>query len=86
MNVGIYHEHYANLILETHSHKFLTFCLAVSRNVCTYFALLEVLILVSLKDLKTKLCRHNQREVVLVHCIKVYVKEVLKNDFVYVKT
>ena len=52
-----------------------------------YFALSEVLILVSLKDLETKLCKHNQKEVISVHYIRVYVKGVLlKSDFVYVET
>ena len=86
MNCRCYHEHQANLILETPSHKPQTFFLAVSRTLCIYFALLEVLILVSLKGLETKLCRHNQKEVILVHYIKVYVKGLLKNDFVYVET
>ena len=45
-----------------------------------------VLILVSLKDLETELCKHNQEEVVSVHYIKAYVKGVLNNDFVYVET
>ena len=36
--------------------------------------------------METKLCRHNQKEVVLVHYTRVYLKEVLKNDFVYVET
>ena len=53
-----------------------TFYLAVSRTLCIYFALLEVLILVSFKDLETS--SHNQKEVVSVHYIKVYLKGVLK--------
>ena len=55
------HEHWASLvILKTLLCMFLIFCLAVSRasNIC--FALLEVLILVSLKDLETKLGGHNK--------------------------
>ena len=49
---------------------------------CIYFALPEVLILVSLKDLETNLCKHNQKEVISVHYMKVYVKGVLlKSDF-----
>ena len=55
------HEHWASLvILKTLSRMFLIFCLAVSRasNIC--FALLEVLILVSSKDLETKLGGHNK--------------------------
>ena len=47
----------------------------MSRNSCIYFELLEVLILVSLKDLETKLCKHNQKEVVSVHYIKGGVKK-----------
>ena len=74
------------LILETLSRKFLTLCLAVSRTSKIYIPLLEFLLLVSLKGLETKLCSHNRKEVVSVHYIKVYVKGVLKNDFIYVKT
>ena len=43
--------------------------------------MLEVLILVSLKDLETELCRRNQNEVVSVHYIKVYVKGGVKKRF-----
>ena len=46
----------------------------------------EDIILIFLRDLKTKLCKHNQKEVESVHYIKVYAKGVLKNDFVYVET
>ena len=46
----------------------------------------EVIILVSLKDLGTKLCSYNQKDVGSVHCIKVYLKELLKNNFVFVET
>ena len=42
--------------------------------------------LVSWEDLGTKLCSHNQEELVSVHDIKVSVKAVLKRDFVYVET
>ena len=51
-----------------------------------YLFCIEVLILVSSEDLETKLCRHNQKKVVSVHYIKVYIKGVLKSDFVYVET
>ena len=47
---------------------------------------LEDEILIFLKDLETKLCKHNQKEVEAVHYIKVYTKGVLKNGFVYVET
>ena len=53
----------------------------VSRTLCIYFVLLEILILVSLKDLETKLYRHRQKEVVSMHYIKVDVKGVLKKRF-----
>ena len=56
------------------------------QNLCIYFVFLEVLILVSLKDLETKLCRHNQKEVVSVHYIKVYVKWLVKKRFCLVET
>ena len=39
-----------------------------------------------LRDLKTKLCRHNQKEIESMHYIKVCIKGVLKNGFVYVET
>ena len=42
---------------------------------------LEDVILIFLKDLKTKLCKHNQKEVESVH----YIKSKLKNGFVYVE-
>ena len=51
-----------------------TFCLAVSRTSCIYFELLEILLLVSFKDLENKLCKHNLKEVVSVHYVKVYLK------------
>ena len=51
--LGIYHEHKVNLILETHSNNFQTFCQAVSTTLWVYLALLEVLILVFLKNLET---------------------------------
>ena len=47
---------------------------------------LEDVILSFLRDLKTKLCKHNQKKVESVHYIKVYTKGVLKNGFVYVET
>ena len=55
-----------SLILETILRKLLTFCLAASTTSCIYFALLGILILVSLKDLETKLCKYNQKEVASV--------------------
>ena len=48
--------------------------------------MLEDLILIFLRDLKTKLCKHNQKEAESVHYIKAYAKGVLKNGFVYVET
>ena len=39
-----------------------------------------------LRYLKTKLSKHNQKEVESVHCMKVYRKGVLKNGFIYVET
>ena len=47
---------------------------------------LEDVILISLKDLKTKLCNHNEKEVESVHYIKPYAKGLLKNGFAYVET
>ena len=47
---------------------------------------LKNVILVFLRDLKTKLCKHNQKEVRPVHYIKVYAKGVLKNGFFYVES
>ena len=48
--------------------------------------MLEDIILIFLKDLKTKLCKHNQKEVESVHYIRVYAEGVLKNGLVYVET
>ena len=48
--------------------------------------MLEDVILIFLRDSKTKLCKHNQKEVESVHYIKVDAKGVLKNGFVYVET
>ena len=48
--------------------------------------MLEDMILIFLRDLKTKLWRHNQKEDESEHYIKVYAKGVLKNGFVYVGT
>ena len=48
--------------------------------------MLKDMTLIFLRDLKTKLCNHNQKEVESMHYIKVYSKGVLKNDFVYVET
>ena len=50
----------------------------IRRTLCIYFALLEVLVVLPLKDLETKLCMPNQKEVVTVHYIKVFVNGVLK--------
>ena len=36
---------------------------SVSKTSCIYLALIEALILVSMKDLETKPCRHNEKEV-----------------------
>ena len=60
--------------------------LTVSRTWYTCFLTLEDVFLIFLSDLKTKLSKHNQKEVESMHYIKVYVKEVLKNGFVYVDT
>ena len=68
------------------SRNSLTQILDILPLTCIYFALIEVLILVSLKYFESKLCRHNQKDVVSVYYIKAYVKGVLKNDFVYVET
>ena len=47
---------------------------------------LEDAILIFLRDLKTKLYKHNQKEFESVHCRNVYAKEGVKNGFVYVET
>ena len=47
--------------------------------------MLEDLYLIFLKDLKTKLCKYNKKEVESVYCREVYEKGVLKIDFIYVK-
>ena len=88
MNVyfTFYHERLTCLIVKTHWRKFLTFYLTVSRTSCIYFVTFEDVVLILLKDLKTKLCKHNQKEVESVHYIRVYAKGVLKNGFVYVET
>ena len=39
-----------------------------------------------LRDLKTKLYKHNQKEVESVHYIKAYAKGMLKKGLVYVET
>ena len=52
----------------------------------TWFVTLEDVILIFLRYLKTKLCKHNQKEVESMHYIKAYAKGVLKKDFVYVET
>ena len=48
--------------------------------------MLEDATLIFLRDLKTKLCKHNQKEVESVHYIKFYANGVLKSGFVYVET
>ena len=48
--------------------------------------MLEDVILIFLRDLKTNLCRHNQNEVESVHYTEVSAKEVLKNCFVSAET
>ena len=58
----------------------------MSRTWCICFVTLEDVTLIFLRDLKTKLCKHNQKEVESVHYIKVYAKGVLKNGFVYLET
>ena len=47
---------------------------------------LEGVILICLRDLKTKLCKHNQKEVESVHYKKIYAKRLLKNGFVYLES
>ena len=47
---------------------------------------LKDVILIFLRDLKIKLCKHNKKEIESVHYIKVYANVVSKNGFVYVKT
>ena len=59
----------------------MTFYLTVSRNWCTCFVTLEGVILIFLKDLKTKLCKLNQKEFESMHYIKVYSKGVSKKRF-----
>ena len=61
----------------------MTFYLTLSRTWCTCFVTLEYVISIFLKDLKTTLCKHNQKEVEAVRYIKVYAKGVVKNGFVY---
>ena len=51
-----------------------------------FFVMLEDVIMIFLRDVKIKLCKHNQKEVESVHYIKVFAKGVLKNGFVYVET
>ena len=47
---------------------------------------LEDITLIFLRDLKTKVGKHNQKEVESGHYIKVYAKRILRNDFLYVET
>ena len=51
-----------------------------------YFAWLETLILSYLKYFEIMLCRHDQKEVVSFHYMKINAGEVLKNDVVYTET
>ena len=60
----------------------MSFYLTVSRIWCTCFVMFEDVILIFLRDLKIKFCKHNQKEVESVHFIKVYTK----GRFVYVQT
>ena len=46
----------------------------------------EDVVIIFLRDLKTKLCKHNQKEVASAYYINVYAKGVLINDFFYVET
>ena len=48
--------------------------------------MLEDVILIFLRDLKTKLCKHNQKEVESVHYLEVHAKGEFKHGFVYVET
>ena len=57
----IYHEHLASLIVKTLEQHFLSFHLTVERTSCIYFVMIEAIILIFLRDLKTKLCKHNQK-------------------------
>ena len=50
----------ASLFVEIISRKYLTFHLTVRGKSCTYFATLEAVIFMFMKDLKMKLCKHNQ--------------------------
>ena len=59
----------------------MNFYLIVSRTWCTCLVALEDVILIFLIDLKTKLCKLNQKEVESVHYIKVYSKGLLKKSF-----
>ena len=51
-----------------------------------YFVTFEDVILIFLRDLKTKLCKHNKKEVESVHYVKAYAKAILKSFIVYVET
>ena len=48
--------------------------------------MLEDAVLIFLKDVKTKLCKHNQKEIESLYGIKVYAEVVLRNNFVYAET
>ena len=47
---------------------------------------LEDVILIFFRDLKTKLSKHNKKEIKSVHYIKIYEKGMLKNGFLYIET
>ena len=66
--------------------KFSTCYLTVIRNSCIYFVTFEDVILIFLRDLKTKLCKYNKKEVESVHYVKAYAKAILKSFIVYVET
>ena len=63
-----------------------TFYLTVSITSYNYFVKFEDVVIIFLRDLKTKLCKHNQKEVASAYYINVYAKGVLINDFFYVET
>ena len=46
----------------------------------------EDVISIFLRDFKTKLCKHNQKEVEPVHYINVNAKGLFKDGFVYIET
>ena len=52
----------------------MTSCLTVNITLNVYFALLEIILLVSFKDLETRLCSHNEKR----GCISALQKGLLK--------